>query len=446
MLGIEGIDPRVYLRRLQDPLHRNAMLLILNTIVPSFWGLAFWVIVVRVYPSGEVGLATAVFPSAGLIASLATLGFTIGLVRFLPSESGRAGEVINSSVTLTALLAFLGGAAFAVTAGFWSKSLEIVGGNTLFAVAFVLYIVAAAGSVLVDSALIAQSRAEYVFFKTNIFGMARMPLPLLLFLSGLAGSLAIFISFSVAIFLAFALGLLYFLPKVYLGYRFRPRVRWRSLSPMMRFSLANHPANIVALVPGALIPLMILRWMSQSDQAYYFLAWLGASVVFSVSVSATTSLLAEGSKREATLARNAKKAWAFILALQVPAVVIALLLADVLLDLVQRGYSAAGTALRLFALSSFFVAYNNIYLTRKRVEKNNRAIMGVVVLQGALNLLFAAALIPPWGLSGIGAAFLISQGLTTGVILTYRLAAPAVAQIPYGEEPGEDLEKRVGPD
>ncbi len=57
-----------------------------------------------------------------------------------------------------------------------------------------------------------------------------------------------------------------------------------------------------------------------------------------------------------------------------------------------------------------FLAYNNIYLTRKRVEKNNRAIMGVVVLQGALNLLFAAILLSVRGVTRIGAAFPISQG------------------------------------
>jgi O-antigen/teichoic acid export membrane protein len=73
--------------------------------------------------------------------------------------------------------------------------------------------------------------------------------------------------------------------------------------------------------------------------------------------------------------------------------------------------------LRLFALSSFFLAFNNIYLTRKRVERRNWVIVGVVLLQSALNLLFAVVLTPVWGLSGIGAAFFVSQGLTTAVIL-----------------------------
>ncbi len=462
MLGIEGIDPRVYLHRLRDPLHKNAMLLTLNSIVPSFWGLGFWLIVVRVYPAREVGVATAIFPTAGLIAALATLGFAIGLVRFLPAEGRRARDIINSALSLSALLSLAGGLAFVLGARFWAqdlgasipgkvddfaKALELVGGDPLFGAAFILFTVAAVGSLLVDSALIAQSRAEYVFFKTNAFGVFRIPLPILLFLAGTVGSLAIFISFSLAVFLAFALGLFYFLPKVYLGYRFRPSFHRRSLAPMMRFSLANHPANMVALIPGALIPLMILKWMSAENQAYYFAAWLGASVVFSVSISASTSLLAEGSRREATLDRNTRKAWAFILALQVPAVVITLVLADLLLNFFQQGYSAGGTALRLFALSSFFLAYNNIYLTRKRIEKNNRAILAVVVLQGALNLLLAAVLILPWGLTGVGAAFLVSQGVTAGAIAIWGAASsPAGAKILLGEGPGEELGKGVKPD
>ncbi len=421
VLGIEGIDPRVYLRRLRDPLHGNSLLLILNTLVPSFWGVVFWLIVARVYHPRDVGVATAIFPTAGLIASLATLGFTISLVRFLPAEGPRAREVINSSLTLSVCLAFLGALLTIPLAESWSSDLAILRLNPFFGASFVIFAVASTGSSLVDSALIAKGRTGYVFVKNNVAGAGRIPLPLVFASLGVAGSLAIFSSFTLSFMVALGLGLLYFVPRAYLGYRARPRLDANRLMPMMRFSLANHGAAIAALLPGALIPLMVLRWRSPEESAYYYSGWIAAGVLFSVSASTSTSLLAEGSKSEATMARNTRRAWAFILALQVPAVIAAFFLARPILDFFQEGYSAAAPMFQLMVLASFFVAFTNVYLARKRVERHNAAIVLVAFLSSALYLALALPLIQAWGLTGVGAAFLVAQGLTAAAIAVSHL-------------------------
>ncbi len=81
------------------------------------------------------------------------------------------------------------------------------------------------------------------------------------------------------------------------------------------------------------------------------------------------------------------------------------------------------------------------------MEKNNRAILAVAVLQGVLNLLLAAVLILPWGLTGVGAAFLVSQGVTSAAIaISGAAVSPASAKILLGKAPGEELGKGVKPE
>ena len=74
----------------RSSLHVNSLSIVLNSAFTAALGFAFWVAVARVHKAQDVGLASALISSAGLLASLAGLGLDQGLIRFLSGSGERA--------------------------------------------------------------------------------------------------------------------------------------------------------------------------------------------------------------------------------------------------------------------------------------------------------------------------------------------------------------------
>src|SRR3970040_341247 len=86
--------------KLRSPVVRNAAYLIATEAVGGILGLAFWAVAARSFPDAEVGVGAVLVTSATLLALLSTLGFNVGLIRFLPERSAPPARLINSSVTI----------------------------------------------------------------------------------------------------------------------------------------------------------------------------------------------------------------------------------------------------------------------------------------------------------------------------------------------------------
>ncbi len=83
------------LEKLKDPLYRNAFLLILNSGLGGLLGFLFWLVVARYYTPEAIGISASLISIAGLLGFLVSLGFGIGLIRFLPSAPSGVNHRIN---------------------------------------------------------------------------------------------------------------------------------------------------------------------------------------------------------------------------------------------------------------------------------------------------------------------------------------------------------------
>jgi O-antigen/teichoic acid export membrane protein len=81
----------------------------------------------------------------------------------------------------------------------------------------------------------------------------------------------------------------------------------------------------------------------------------------------------------------------------------------------------AATLLRLLAVSALPLAINSLYFGTKRVEKNMRVVILLIVLAGAITLGLSYLLMPSKGISGVGIAWLVGQSCVTLVIVSKRL-------------------------
>ena len=69
-----------------SPLYRNALLLIVNSLILSGFGFIFWALIARFYPVREVGLATSLISLMELILVLSLAG----IPRAIRAGAGRS--------------------------------------------------------------------------------------------------------------------------------------------------------------------------------------------------------------------------------------------------------------------------------------------------------------------------------------------------------------------
>lgn len=403
-----------FLRDLRTPLYKNAIFLLANTAVIGGLGIIFWMVVTRYYTPYEVGLAAAIIPMITFLAMLSRFGFDMGLVRFLPSSGKNSRAMINSCLTLSGAAAILISIIFVVGLQFWSPSLLFIRENGLFLASFVTFTAVVAMFSLVNQVFVARRSTRFVLVG-SLVGTSRIAFAILF--ATYLGTFGIFASWSLSVLLALLVGMLIFMPILDPGYRPIPTVRKNIVNDMIHFSAGNYVAGIFSTMPAALLPLLILHTLPAESVAYYYIAFTIAGLLFSIAGQVSMSLFAEGVHFERKLREIVRKAVKLIFLLLIPAVVLIILFGDYLLLLFGTQYSMEGfNLLRVFAISSIFLAFNTTFIATRRVLKRIRPIVIIPVFNALVVVGLGCVLLNWMGLIGIAIAWVVSQGLVSAAI------------------------------
>lgn len=391
-------------------LYRNALYLMLYSVVEAATGFFFWIAVARLYPAGAVGLASAAIAAAGLLALLATLGLDYGLIRFLPAAGDKARDIINSCFTVGGLAAIALAVIFLAGLGFWSPALLPIREHPVFLAAFILFAVTGTLHRFTYQTFIAERKTGFALAQGMVFSLVRF-IPLVI-LAATFQTFGIFASWGIAISLAAAAGIFLFLPRAKPGYRFLPRIKRRVVSDMMHFSFANYLTNILWMIHQFLLPLMVVNRLGAEANAYFYIGWSIAGIVFMVPRATSLSLFAEGSSNEGKLNYEVKRSLELIIVLLIPAILILVLLGGTVLLLFGRAYSANATKLLwILAFSALPLSLNYIYFSIKMVEKRMKSVIGLTAFIALATLGLSYFLLPRMGIMGVGVAWLSSQGV-----------------------------------
>lgn len=379
-----------------------------NTILTEGLGFVFWIIAARFYPSSEVGLAAASISGIAFLSGLASLGFGIGLVRYLPEAQRESRDMINSCLTLSAAMGLAIAGVFLLGADFWAPSLGFLR-RIDYALAFMAICAGLAVIPVIDAALIARRKAKLVLIKQSVMGLR---VPLLIAFASFSGFVGIFGSWILAILVTMLLTLFVFVPRVEKGYRPWPMVRKSIIGGLFRFSLGNYVAGTIAAIPVGVLPLMIANVISTQSAAYFYIAYTMATLVYVIPQQITMSLYAEGSQPSPNFSRDIRRATRLILILLVPGSFIFYFFGGFLLGFFGSEYSKAGfDLLRLLILSAGFVAINVLYITKIRVEKRIGPVIAQAAVTTCILLAVSYALLPSSGIIAVGIAQLASQGV-----------------------------------
>jgi O-antigen/teichoic acid export membrane protein len=400
----------------RDSLYANSVFLIANACSNAVLGFGFWVVAARLYPTEVVGLASAMWSAGGMLAFIAVLGLGQGLIRFLPMAREKAAPLINSSITIATAVAAVAALVFIAGIPLWSPALGFIRSDIRFGITFVIFVISGTLFNLFSDTYLALRRAEYTFIQGAAMGMLKV-----IFAVALAGTFGIFgmlASYTFASAAIVALGLFVFLVRLQPGYRPIPALPRKADEEMIRFSFTNYLAQGLGSLTGWILPVMVLDLAGSTTNAYFFMGWSFAALLFAVPTATANSMFAECSQSESDMAHNLRRSLKLIAMLAVPLAAALFLLGDKLLLAFGRQYSEQSTQLLWVLIPSIIpVTINSIYSTTAKVAKRMRVVLGMAAVSSIGTLGLSYFLLPRFGITGPGWAWLISQTALALVIL-----------------------------
>lgn len=383
-----------------DPLFRNSFFMAATSIFTAGCGFLFLMVAARLYSVEEVGLATAIISSITLIVLFSRLGFDTSIIRFFPTSD--KAMIFGTCLVITTVVALLMGAVFIMLIEFLAPSMAFLK-QPGYALIFLLIAAANSVAAITGSAFIADRNADHYLFQ-NIFMALKIPLLLpLAFLGaiGIVGSSGL--AFLVASF--FALVTL----RRSLAF-IRPQVDLDFVRRSLRFSSKDYSSSILSIAPTLILPIMVLNILGEAEAAKYSIAFAISNVVLIIPESIGTSLFVEGS-HGVGLKKSVIRAGSMILVLIIPAVLVLYLFGYQLLGILGDKYVDAFGLLRVFALSSFFVAINKLFIPIQRVRMRMESLVMLNAIKFMLLLGLSYVYIQQYGIIGAGYGWMATYGI-----------------------------------
>jgi len=402
-----------------------------STLITSGLGFVFWMVVTRLSDPTTSGIGAAFASGVQLVAVVASIGAAAALVEWLPqAQTDRRWRqyvtvglvtAIGTSLVGGVLIIAASAAGFALVPGLDSgwASAAFLASAVLFAV----------GSV-VDYICISEARGPVLFLRNTLMCGLRIPFFALLLIQ-FSGTAAIFWAWTISA--ALSIG--------YTWWSFSRRGD-RSLAPVfgdvrehlwqMRHSLVGqHLITVTAMIPGYLLPLIVVARLNPEQNAYFYITWMLGSVFFMVSPAVSTALFSAAATNgvdDALVLRSLK----LILGLLALPIVAYLVGGRLLLLVFGPEYAKAGAALLvLLTLSSIPDALTNVVVAVLRASNRMAAAIWLNLAMAVFVVVMSWVTLPSWGIDAVGIWWLTAQSLGALVTLVFwRKIVPAKTSAP----------------
>ncbi len=430
--------------QVKSPLYRNAIFIMLTSVIGSGLGFFFWLIVARTYAKEDIGAAVTLFQTLGFLGALGNLGIGIGLIRFMP-ETEEKDSLVNTGLTLSGIVTFVLSLVFLITLPLLLPNLTFVLQDPLYITTIIACTVVVGLAPILDGAAIAVRRADFQTWRTTIFAFLKIPLALgiVAFLPGRAG---IFLSLAASFGISVAVLGFFLLRRGVPGYRPRPDFRFDRIRPLLGFSLGNYVAGAIGaagvLLPTPLIYDALGPSAGPPNAAYFYVAIVVASLLYIIPGAAFTSFYAEASHKDMDRRRGERQAILLSLGLLIPAIAVMWFFSDPMLRLFGNPAYAdeAITPLRILSFASIPVFLNGVFGTRVRVRKRTLPLIIAATISTVITLGLGWLLLqkPDLGIDGLAYAYVLGQVAATPYL--YFEARESYEAIPNEPLLGQPLE------
>ncbi len=408
MSTIEASRTNLLKRFFSDSLYKNSFFLVANRGLVVLTGFVFWMVATRLYPVDDVGLAVAFVSSSQLIGSFALFGFDSSIIRFFNSYD--KSKIFNTAFFEVVSLAAVGSLIYIAGVQYLSPDLAIIQ-QPLYAVVFLLFTIALSIAAVIAQTFIAMRDAKYSFIQ-NLLLTLRIPLLVPMGCLGCFGNLC---STFVAYMAAYAV-VLYFLGRFL---RIRPGIDRGFIKMSYKFSFVNYVSNLLFAATFSVLPLIVLNLTTKADVSIYYMGYTVGYFALQIPLALSTSLFVEGVYGE-SLKKSLKKVGALTFGILTAVVAFFFLFGQPVLGLFGREYVAAFDLLRLISLSSFLYAGYVLFtiILNMKMRTNYILLLNVFILVLIDGLSYA--LIPAFGITGVGYAYIAAFAAVDLFILYLR--------------------------
>ena len=418
-----GPGPQNLVTRVFSALRDPGYALVANTVGTSVIGAVYWAVAAHLYGPEELGRATALISALMLVGTLSQLNLSSTLMRFLPQMGAMsARRLINFSYLATALTALVGSVVFVTVLPRLSSEWRFVGDSAFFAVLFAVSVVVWEIFTLQDAALVGLQRPVAVPIENVVYSLAK--LALLVVAAQVLGSTDVLFSWiSPLILLIPVINWLIFRRclKDRSPHDIGPRMRVRHLA---RFASVDYGGVICGQITGNALPLLVISILGPAAAGSFYIASLITTGVATVGGNFSTGLMVEASAAPNRLPELTRRALKRCLITMVPATIVLVLGARVILRLYGGSYIAQTAVLfQLLALSLLPFCIETVAFSLDRVAgKPIRATLSQLTL-AVLTLGGSALLFGRLGLNAVGVAVLGADIVVALVRLPTVLAA-----------------------
>jgi O-antigen/teichoic acid export membrane protein len=409
--------PGQLVNHLRLPLYRNGYALLLSGVVAAGLGLVYWLLAARLYTPAVVGLNSALIAAVMFLAGIAQLGLNSLLTYFIPRAGARAGQLIGYSYALSVVVALLVGASFIGGVAWWAPELAPVVATWPMRIAFVVAVTAMSIFTIQDSVLIGLRQALWVPVENTLVALAKIGL--------LFGMAMVWPHYGVTA--AWIVPALLSLAPVNwaVAQRFLPAHTRTLQTAAVGFTLremrshmaGNYVGGLFFLASTTLLPVIVTQVLGAAANAYFYIPWMISTGLQLIPQSMGTSFTVEATHNQARQADFYRKVLGQCLRLLLPLIVLVSLGAPYILAFFGADYAVQGTPLlRILPWALLPNVFVTMYLSMARLQNRMRT---VIVVQGAvclLMLVFSYFGMRWWGITGVGVAWLATQGLMAMVL------------------------------
>ena len=344
--GVRTFVVKRYRHYMGDSLYRNSIYLLSNMAITAISGFAFWIIAARLFSTADVGKATALISAVALVASLSSLGLTRTVIRFLTKSDNRSQDIATKIV-----LSILAATFFSIVISFFLPNLKLSHISRWIILLLIVAGIITALKNLLDNVFIAFRASHHTLVENTTANVSKL---CFIFLFTSLGYIGIFVSQIGSALLAVIV--CFFLLKSRHGINFRAKPSMQTMSGLWSFSIGSYTNDIIGFLPNTVIPLIVIHKIGASNAALWYISMQIYMILFLIGSSISESFLAEASNKEENLRDYAIRATKSLYAALVPALLLVILFAPIILGIFGEEYRQAVPLLRLLAVTSIMVA------------------------------------------------------------------------------------------
>jgi O-antigen/teichoic acid export membrane protein len=405
---------------LQIPLFRNGYALTASTAITSLVGFGYWLVAARFYPVETVGTNSAAITVMTVLTNIAGFYLDGTLVRFIPRAGSATVRLVGFAYGISLTIAAVVSSIFILGLDVWSPNLGMLHSGPVLSIGFVLATMGWAIFEKEEAVLTGLRKAVWVPIGNAAYAVAKLAL-LIVFAAALP-MYGILASWTVpTLMLILPLNFLIFTRLIPRHSRATQKDAVR-IEPVqiVKYAGANHLGSLIALAYTMLPPVIVLGQAGSSASAYFYMPWMIAGFLRTISLNMSTSLTVEGAMDETQLALHFRRALVSTVRLLVPAIVCIISVAPFLLGFFGKAYAAEGVwALCWLSLATIPNVVVMLYLGFLRVQNRISWVVAMHTSLAVATLSLSYLWLKSYGIAGVGLAWFVSQtGMAAFLLLT----------------------------